>query len=93
MKYFPALLFLHLVTAAVPADAGDTVSLDVPPASLEQWYKPANKRQVWLHTMFRLRREMQAIGEYAEQNDRAAMDKWIKRLEKDYKKIADMVPE
>ena len=43
--------------------------------------------------MFRLRREMQAIGEYAKQNDREAMEKWIKRLDKDYNKIADMVPE
>ena len=60
---------------------------------LLQWYKPANKRQVWLHTMFRLRREMQAVSEYAEQNDQAGMKKWIKRLEKDYNKIADMVPE
>ncbi len=95
MKFFPIILFLHLVIASciVPAYAGNPVSLDTPPASLEQWYKPANKRQVWLHTMFRLRREMQAISEYAEQNDQAGMDKWIQRLEKDYIKIADMVPE
>ncbi len=76
-----------------PAYAEPMVSLKQPPASLEQWYKPANKRQVWLHTMFRLRREMQAIAEYAEQNDQKAMEKWIKRLDKDYNKIADMVPE
>ena len=76
-----------------PAHAEATVTLKSPPASLEQWYKPANKRQVWLHTMFRLRREMQAIAEYAKTNDKAAMDKWIKRLDKDYNKIADMVPE
>ncbi|MCK5396486.1 MAG: hypothetical protein KAJ32_10855 [Gammaproteobacteria bacterium] len=74
------------------------VSLKKPPASLEQWYKPANKRQVWLHTMFRLRREMQAIDEYAKTNalaadNQAALEKWIKRLDKDYNKIADMVPE
>jgi cytochrome c556 len=43
--------------------------------------------------MFRLRREMQAIAEYAKTNDQAAMQKWIKRLDKDYNKIADMVPE
>ena len=95
MKIFPIFLFLHLVIASciAPAYAGNQVSLVTPPASLEQWYKPANKRQVWLHTMFRLRREMQAISEYAEQNDQAGMNKWIKRLEKDYIKIADMVPE
>ena len=95
MKFFPAFLFLHLVIASciAPAYAGNPVSIDTPPASLEKWYKPANKRQAWLHTMFRLRREMQAISEYAEQNDQAGMKKWIKRLEKDYNKIADMVPE
>lgn len=88
--------------------AQHTVTVRYPPASLEQWYKPANKRQVWLHTMFRLRREMQAIAEYASDNNsatndpavdnaalnnQAAMEKWIKRLDKDYNKIADMVPE
>ena len=89
---------LFIAVWAVPAHAETMVSLKNPPASLEQWYKPANKRQVWLHTMFRLRREMQAIAEYAEQDDpafdnKAAMQKWIERLDKDYNKIADMVPE
>ena len=95
MKFVSALLFLHLVVAAcmMPAYADTSVSLDTPPTSLEKWYKPANKRQVWLHTMFRLRREMQAISEYAKQNDPTSMGKWISRLEKDYNKIADMVPE
>ena len=41
---------------------------------------------------------MQAIAEYAEQGDpafdnKAAMQKWIERLDRDYNKIADMVPE
>ena len=95
MKLTPFFLMFYLVIGAgiMPVYAGDSVSLDAPPASLEEWYKPANKRQVWLHTMFRLRREMQAIGEYAEQKDQVSMKKWISRLEKDYNKIADMVPE
>ena len=76
-----------------PAHAENTIKFDMPPASLQEWYKPNNKRQVWLHTMFRLRREMQAINEYAKENNIPAMKKWIKRLEKDYNKIADMVPE
>ncbi len=76
-----------------PAYAEPMVSLKLPPTSLEKWYKPANKRQVWLHTMFRLRREMQAIADYAENNDSPAMKKWIQRLDKDYNKVADMVPE
>jgi cytochrome c553 len=95
MKLIPAFLLLYLVVSGciAPAFADTPVSLATPPASLEKWYKPANKRQVWLHTMFRLRREMQAIREYAKQNDRPGMEKWIIRLEKDYNKIADMVPE
>ena len=88
------LIFYILVNVwASAAYAEPSVTLKSPPASLEKWYKPANKRQVWLHTMFRLRREMQAIAEYAKTNDQAAMQKWIKRLDKDYNKIADMVPE
>jgi len=87
------ILFFLLGSWLVPVQAEPMVSLKQPPVSLAQWYKPVNKRQVWLHTMFRLRREMQAIGEYAEANDKAAMKKWIERLGKDYNKIADMVPE
>lgn len=105
MKSTPILVLFSFLTCALvidgwlaPAHAEPMVSLKKPPASLEQWYKPANKRQVWLHTMFRLRRAMQAIAEYAEQSDsvtdnKAVMEKWIKRLDKDYNKIADMVPE
>ena len=100
MKFPAVFLFLPVLIGACfsSAYAEPMVSLKKPPASLEQWYKPANKRQVWLHTMFRLRREMQAIAEYAEQGDpavdnKAVMEKWIKRLDKDYNKIADMVPE
>jgi cytochrome c556 len=95
LNHINVFLFICYVSASwiTPAYAAGAVSLKKPPASLEQWYKPANKRQVWLHTMFRLRREMQAIAEYAEQNDQQAMQKWIKRLDKDYNKIADMVPE
>jgi len=94
MKNIPAL-FLLLVSfgTATMVVAENLVSIELPPASLGKWYKPANKRQVWLHTMFRLRREMQAISEYAKQNDQPGMDKWISRLEQDYSKIADMVPE
>jgi cytochrome c553 len=95
MKLISAFLILPLIIGSGIASsyAGNSVSLDTPPAALEKWYKPANKRQVWLHTMFRLRREMQAISEYARQNDSSSMKKWIKRLQKDYLKIAYMVPE
>ena len=96
MKLVFALTFIYSIVSLVfnPAFAEEhSVTLDTPPASLEKWYKPANKRQVWLHTMFRLRREMQAVKEHAKRNDKLAMKKWIARLEKDYNKIADMVPE
>jgi len=95
MKFTFALFPVHILIflSISPAYAGDTVALKAPPVSLEKWYKPANKRQVWLHTMFRLRREMQAIKEHADNNNKPAMKKWISRLEKDYNKIADMVPE
>ena len=86
-----------LVAWLTPVNAenykAQAVSIDIPPASLEQWYKPANKRQVWLHTMFRLRREMQAISEYSQLDNQAAMGKWLQRLEEDYNKIVEMVPE
>ena len=104
MRFVPAFLLLYMaigffsISGMSPAYASGEVSLKKPPASLEKWYKPANKRQVWLHTMFRLRREMQAIAEYAKQiepaaNNQVVMQKWIKRLQQDYNKIADMVPE
>lgn len=64
-----------------------------PPDSLQQWYKPANKRQVWLHSMFRLRRSLQAIEDYSEKQNQAAMHKWAQQLEKDYSSLTEMVPE
>ncbi len=71
----------------------DQIKLSKPPASIAQWYQPQNQRQVWLHTMFRLRREFQAIGDYAALEDNAGLIKWSERLVKDYKSIAEMVPE
>lgn len=76
-----------------PLFAADKLSLDAPPESLQQWYKPVNKRQVWLHTMFKLRREMQAVSEYSKLEDASSMKKWTGRLQKHYNKIAEMVPE
>ena len=70
-----------------------TVIVVLPPDSLEQWYKPANKRHVWLHVMFKLRREMQAISEYAATGDLPHLLKWTEKLVRDYKKAGDMVPE
>lgn len=64
-----------------------------PPASLAQWYKPGNKRQVWLHNMFKLRREMQAVRLYSDNNDAKHLEKWVPLLSEHYLKIAEMVPE
>ena len=67
--------------------------LTLPPESLAQWYKPVNKRQVWLHTMFRLRREMQAVTHYADLGNQPFTLKWAQQLRHDYRKISEMVPE
>jgi len=64
-----------------------------PPASLAQWYKPENKRQVWLHNMFKLRREMQAVRLYSDNNDTKHLEKWVAQLSEHYLKIGEMVPE
>lgn len=94
------LVFIFLQILIVAAVAGivfmhkDKVALvKLPPASLEQWYKPANKRQVWLHNMFKLRREMQAIEHYAEIGDQEKLEKWMNSFSQHYIKIGEMVPE
>ena len=63
------------------------------PDSLGNWYKPQNKRQVWLHTMFGLRRELQAVREYSDQGDLPGVKKWSDKLLKHYRSLAEMVPE
>ena len=70
-----------------------TVSLSIPPPSLGQWYRPQNKRDVWLHTMFRLRREMQAVSEYMALQEPSLVRQWLDRLQKDYLGIGKMIPE
>ncbi|MEA2079516.1 MAG: hypothetical protein U9P00_06590, partial [Pseudomonadota bacterium] len=64
-----------------------------PPASLAQWYKPENERQVWLHNMFKLRREMQAIRLYSDNKDAKHLEKWVTLLSEHYTIIGEMVPE
>ncbi len=87
---------IHLVFLLVAWHTGvaaTEATLSLPPASLGQWYKPVAKRQVWLHTMFRLRREMQAVGWYATREERERLVKWSDRLARDYRSIGEMVPE
>ncbi|MCN4145172.1 MAG: cytochrome c3 family protein [Thiohalomonas sp.] len=71
----------------------DTITLKKPPEVLAKWYKPANKRQVWLHTMSRLRREILAMNDYSQQKKQAELEKWSQKFIKDYKSIAEMVPQ
>ena len=80
-------------TSVANAKSDSSIELKNPPVSLAKWYKPGNKRQVWLHTMFKLRREMQAMREYAEQEDEVHMSKWLAGFEKHYNDISEMVPE
>jgi cytochrome c556 len=75
-----------------PVNAGQKTLAELPD-SLANWYKPSNKRQVWLHTMFAMRRELQAVQEYGEQADAAHLAKWAERLAKHYRRIPEMVPE
>jgi len=92
------IIVLHLVLFAFIANIiyshTDFINaVKNPPSSLSQWYKPENKRQVWLHNMFKLRREMQAVEFYAQNQDTERLEKWSKRLTEHYLKISDMVPE
>jgi cytochrome c556 len=86
-------LILLAIGGVVYIHQDRVVALKKPPASLAQWYKPENKRQVWLHTMFKLRREMLAVDIYAKSEDSKNLAKWAGKLATDYRKIGEMVPE
>ena len=92
-RVLPLLLALATLFPAAAVEASEEVVLHLPPASLGQWYKPANKRQVWLHNMFALRRAMQAVSEYAARGDRQRLEQWTGRLLQGYRRIGEMVPE
>ena len=93
MKLYNLLFIIIYSLLTTNIATAESISLEIPPASLSQWYKPDNKRQVWLHTMFKLRREMQAMRTYAEQEDANGMQKWMASFNEHYKKIPEMVPE
>ncbi|MEN8169346.1 MAG: hypothetical protein ABFS08_03900 [Pseudomonadota bacterium] len=93
IKLLLLALFLSIGATASFAEDDLEVTINQPPISIEQWYKPANKRQVWLHTMFRLRREMQAISEYSAYEDRERLVRWTEKFRDDYRSIGKMVPE
>ena len=87
------LSLLFFSTSLYASSTGNTISLKIPPKSLAQWYKPENKRQVWLHTMFRLRREMLAMQDYSTLKQDKDLQKWSQKFIKDYQSIAQMVPQ
>ena len=87
------VLIVAAIVVVVRMHDDHVVMAKKPPQSIAQWYKPENKRQVWLHTMFELRREMLAIEIYALAEDSENLNKWAEKLDKDYRKIASMVPE
>ena len=90
---FLQCLLVVIVGRIVYLHKDRVIMLKSPPASLAQWYKPENERQVWLHTMFKLRREMQAVKLYSDNKDAKHIEKWVTLLSEHYPKIGEMVPE
>lgn len=88
-KILEAICLTIALSLSAYASSADEENTSAIYDSLSKQYKPINKRNVWHHTMFKLRREVQAI---AESNNDADTQKWVSRFSKDYKKIAKMVP-
>ncbi|MEW7972847.1 MAG: hypothetical protein AB2540_15695 [Candidatus Thiodiazotropha endolucinida] len=84
---------LLLTSQNSPSVAQEERNVTLLPDSLSQWYKPENKRQVWLHTMFALRRELQAIDEYAAEQNLMLTKKWSDKFVQHFRKLPEMVPE
>jgi cytochrome c553 len=97
-KFFSPLLvmvwvvLLGLITTT-PAISAQIKEISIPPESLAQWYKPQNKRQVWLHLMFRLGETSQAVAMYSKKGDSDSMARWAGILAENYRRIPKMVPE
>ncbi len=94
-SYFVVIqcLIVLIIAGVFYIHQDNVIVLKEPPESISQWYKPENKRQVWLHTMFKLRREILAIKIYTKTQDDENLKKWVEKLNEDYHKIAEMVPE
>ena len=86
-------LLIGMVGSIVFIHKDRVALIKTPPASLAQWYKPENKRQLWLHNMFKLRREMQAVRFYANNKEDGFLQKWAGQLSTHYLEIGEMVPE
>ncbi len=88
-----ALMFMGAAARAAEAPDAPTLELALPPAELGRWYKPQAPRNQWLHLMFALRRELQAVADYAAAGDQTRARRWFDRLAHDYRRIGEMVPE
>jgi cytochrome c556 len=86
-------IFLYFHSQFILAGEEQDITINKAPASLKQWYQPTNKEQVWLNTMYNLRRQMIAIGVYAAFENKKNLLTWSKRLSKNYLAIGKMVPE
>jgi cytochrome c556 len=86
-------LIILVATGVIYIHQDHVIVLKEPPESIAQWYKPQNKRQVLLHTMFKLRREILALETYTKTQDDENLQKWSEKLYEDYHKISEMVPE
>jgi len=87
------IIIVFVIAGLIYKHEDKVTLIKTPPEELAHWYKPENKRQVWLHNMFKLRRELQAVEYYAENSDAEHLNKWSLRLKEHYLKIADMVPQ
>ena len=85
-------ILILIVIGAISLHKDKAVIVKTPPEELAQWYKPQSKRHVWLHNMFKLRREMQAVQFYAETEEDTHLKKWFADLSKHYLKIGEMAP-
>ena len=93
LSFLSAFILIILLSNSTLFASEHEPSFENLPISLKQWYKPVNKRNVWQHNMFKLRRELQAVEEYMAEGDLPHTEKWALELVKHYKKIVDMVPE
>ncbi len=89
----PIGLAAALLAAWASTLAAAPLDLERLPPALGQWYKPQSERQVWLHTMFALRRELQAVEAYAAEGDAQRLSKWSEKFADHYRSITEMVPQ
>jgi hypothetical protein len=86
------IIIILSVSALLYQHADKIKVIKTPPKTLSKWYKPENKRQVWLHNMFKLRREMQAINLYSASKKDKHLNNWMNKLRDHYLSIGEMVP-